>query len=179
MALIRALNTAVSGLKAQQFRIELIGNNIANVDTTAYKSARAEFTTLLSQFLRAGVAPQGNLGGIDPLQLGLGTQVGATMSNFNQGPMKLTGVPSDLALDGDGFFIMNDAIGKPVYTRDGSFSINPANMLHDTATGFIVQGWGIDENFVVNNGGPLEDVSIPVGVMSIARATETATMEGT
>ena len=66
MALIRALNTAVSGLKAQQFRIELVGHNIANVDTTAYKTSRAEFNTLLSQLLRAGVAPQGNLGGIDP-----------------------------------------------------------------------------------------------------------------
>jgi flagellar hook protein FlgE len=178
MALIRALNTAVSGLKTQQFRIELVGHNIANVDTTAYKAARAEFNTILSQLVRAGIAPQGNLGGIDPIHLGLGAQVGATTTNFNQGPVKLTGVASDLALDGDGFFVLRDGTGEQVYTRDGSFSINPSNLLHDTATGAIVQGWGVDENFQVQSGGPLENIVIPVGAMKIARATESARLEG-
>ncbi len=178
MALIRALNTAVSGLRSQQFRIELIGNNIANVDTTAFKASRAEFNTLLSQFLRAGVAPQGSHGGIDPIQRGLGTQVGATTTDFTQGPVKLTGVASDLALDGDGFFLLRDGAGGLVYSRDGSFSINQGNLLHDTASGAIVQGWGVDENFQIKTGGPLENIEIPVGVLTIARATETASMEG-
>jgi len=178
MALIRALNTAVSGLRAQQFRIELVGHNIANVDTTAYKSQRAEFNTLLSQLLRAGIAPQGQNGGIDPIQIGMGTQVGATTTNFNQGPMKLTGVASDLALDGDGFFVLRDPNGEMIFSRDGSFTINPANLLHDAATGAIVQGWGVDENFQIRNGGPLENIVIPVGTLKIARATQTATFEG-
>ncbi len=178
MALIRALNTAVSGLKAQQFRIELIGNNIANVDTVGFKSGRTEFNALLSRFITSGVAPEGNLGGIDPIQLGQGVTVAATTANWNQGSLKLTGVQSDLAVDGDGFFVLKDVNGSPIYTRDGTFSINPANLLHDAATGYIVQGYGIDADFNVRRGGPLSNIEIPVGVMTIARATSSAFLQG-
>lgn len=178
MALIRALNTAVAGLKSQQFRIETVGNNIANVDTTAYKSNRTEFNTLLSQMYTAGVAPQGHLGGIDPIQLGLGVQVAASTTNWNQGSVKMTGVSSDLAINGDGFFTVKDAGGNLVYTRDGSFTINPANLLHDPATGYIVQGWGVDSDFNIVSGGPLMDLEIPVGTLNIARATEMSQIEG-
>lgn len=178
MALIRSLNTAVAGLKAQQFRIETIGNNIANVDTTAFKSTRVDFSTLLSQTLSYGIAPEGNLGGIDPVQVGLGTQVASTSTDFNQGPTEATGVNSDLAIQGDGFFILNDSSGGDVYTRDGSFSINPANLLHDPATGYVVQGWTADENFQVSPGGPLEPLELEIGVQTIARATESTTFGG-
>src|SRR5262245_44585411 len=154
MALIRSLNTAVSGLKAQQMRIEIVGNNIANVDTTAFKETRPEFATILSQVMSFGMAPNGFLGGIDPTQVGLGTYVGATPKNFSQGPVKATGVNSDLALLGDGFFIMNDSQGRQVFTRDGSFSINPANLLHDPVTGYVVQGYMADSAFELQEGGP-------------------------
>jgi flagellar hook protein FlgE len=178
MALIRSLNTAVTGLRAQQLRIELVGNNIANVDTTAFKSSRAEFSTILSQLMSFGMAPDGFLGGIDPTQVGLGTFVGGTRKNFNQGPVELTGVSSDLAIVGDGFFVLRDSTGREVYTRDGSFSINPANLLHDAVTGYVVQGYGADENFQIQSGGPLRNIEIPLGVSTIARATTLATLEG-
>ncbi len=178
MALIRALNTAVSGLKAQQFRIETVGNNIANVDTVGYKTTRTEFSTMLSRMITSGIAPQNNLGGIDPIQLGLGTQVAASTSDWTQGPVKMTGISSDLAIDGDGFFILNDYSGQKVYSRDGTFSINPANLLHDAATGNIVQGWGVDSDFNIQSGGPLTGIEIPVGTLTIARATEHAYLEG-
>jgi len=178
MALIRSLNTAVSGLNAQQTRIEVVGNNIANVDTTAFKSSRAEFATILSQIQSYGMAPNGFLGGIDPLQVGLGTFVGGTPKDFNPGPIEATGVASDLAITGDGFFILKDVTGQEVYSRDGTFSINPSNLLHDAVTGNIVQGYTADENFQVTPGGPLEDIEIPVGVLTIAKATTETTMEG-
>ncbi|MFN0059554.1 MAG: flagellar hook-basal body complex protein [Planctomycetota bacterium] len=178
MALIRSLNTAVAGLKAQQFRIEVVGNNIANVDTTAFKGSRVDFSTLLSQTMSFGTAPQGFLGGIDPVQVGLGAQVASSTADFGQGPTEATGVSTDLAIQGEGFFILNDAAGGAVYTRDGSFTINPANLLHDPSTGFVVQGWMADENFQVTPGGPVQNVEIQVGVQTIARPTSIATFGG-
>ena len=178
MALIRSLNTAVAGLQAQQFRIETIGNNIANVDTTAFKSSRVDFAAMMSQMLKHGVAPQGTLGGIDPTQIGHGVLVGNTTSNFNDGPTEATGVTSDLALQGDGFFIVNDQANGRQFTRDGSFTINPSNLLHDPATGFVVQGWMADDNFQINTGGVLQDIEIPLGLETIARATDVVTVSG-
>lgn len=178
MALIRSLNTAVAGLKAQQFRIETIGNNIANVDTTGFKSTRVDFSTLLSQTMSYGVAPDGFLGGIDPVQVGLGTQIASSTTDFTQGPTEATGVNTDLAIQGDGFFILTDSAGGQVYTRDGSFTINPANLLHDPATGYVVQGWLADDNFRVTPGGPLDPVELEVGVQTIARATTSTTFGG-
>ncbi|MGE3164251.1 MAG: flagellar hook-basal body complex protein [Planctomycetota bacterium] len=178
VALIRSLNTAVSGLRAQQFRIEVIGNNIANVDTTAFKNSRVDFASMLSQSLTYGVAPQGFLGGIDPIQVGLGTQVGSTATDFSQGPTEATGVATDIAIQGDGFFTLRDQSGGAIFTRDGSFSINPSNLLHDAATGFVVQGYMADENFRIVTGGVLENIEIPVGVATIARPTTEAFFSG-
>ncbi len=178
MALIRSLNTAVTGLRAQQFRVEVIGNNIANVDTTAFKSGRVDFSTMMSQMLSHGVAPQGNLGGIDPTQIGHGVSVSNSVANFSQGPTEATGVNTDLAIQGDGFFILTDGQGGSVFTRDGSFTINPASLLHDPATGFVVQGWVADQNFQVSPGGALSNIEIPVGSQTIARATNLATISG-
>ncbi len=178
VALISSLNTAVSGLKAQQFRIEVIGNNIANVDTTAFKGTRADFATLLSQTRSFGVEPHGFLGGIDPVQVGLGTRVASTVTNFNQGPSEATGVATDLAIQGNGFFIMTDEAGGLVFSRDGSFTINPSNLLHDPATGFLVQGYAADENFQVVPGGALGNLEIPVGTLTIARATGASSFAG-
>ncbi|MBN1421136.1 MAG: flagellar hook-basal body complex protein [Planctomycetes bacterium] len=178
MSLIRSLNTAVSGLKAQQFRIEVVGNNIANVDTTAFKASRTDFSTILGQAVTYGMAPQGNMGGIDPLRVGLGVQVASTPSDFSQGPTKLTGVSSDLAIVGDGFFIMKTPSGGQVYTRDGSLAVNAANLLHDPATGLLVQGYGVDEGFQVRTQAVLQNLEIPVGVMTIAEATSRVSFEG-
>lgn len=179
MALIRAMNSAISGILGQQTRIDVIGDNLANLTTTGYKGGRAQFSTMLSQQLTAGTAPQGYLGGVDPLQIGLGVRVAETSRDFRNGSLEATGLKTDMALEGDGFFILNDQGGRPVYTRDGSFSINPSNFLHDPSTGFIVQGLMADyDNFKVDEAGPLQDLSIPVGDLNIAKSTENVYFDG-
>ncbi len=179
MALLRAMGSALSGLSAQQFRLDTIGDNLSNATTTGFKASRVEFQTLLSQTIRFGSAPQGQLGGVDPIQIGLGVQVGSVSRNFNQGELQATGVASDLAIDGSGFFILENGQGSRVFTRDGTFSINPQNLLHDPSTGFLVQGINADlATFTIPAGGPLEDVVVPVGNLQIAAATQIALFDG-
>ncbi|MFN7182144.1 MAG: flagellar hook-basal body complex protein, partial [Planctomycetota bacterium] len=159
--------------------IDITGNNLANVDTVAYKAQRVTFRDLFNQTISFGVAPQGNLGGIDPQQLGLGVQIGDTSRNFAQGALKTTGVKTDIALEGDGFFIVKDNDGSLLFTRDGSFSLNPQNLYHDPVTGRIVQGLMADfKTFEITQGGPLKDIEIPVGKLSIANQTSQIKLAG-
>ncbi|MDQ7779300.1 MAG: flagellar hook-basal body complex protein, partial [Planctomycetota bacterium] len=179
MALLRALNSAISGLQSHQFRIDVIGDNLANANTTGFKVGRANFQNMLSQTLSFGSAPQGFLGGIDPKQLGLGVLVGDTSKDFRQGGLNATGITGDLAVEGDGFFILNDVSGQPVYSRDGAFSINPANLMHNPTNGYIVQGWQADfTTFQLAPGGPVTNLEIPIGDLVIARATNVAEFDG-
>ena len=179
MALVRALNSAISGLRGQQFRIDTIGDNLANSTTTGFKSGRVQFHTLLSQTVAFGTAPQGFLGGIDPIQMGLGVTVGSTSRAFTQGELEVTGVTSDLGIEGDGFFVMQNQSGDLVFSRDGSFTINPSNQLHNPANGFIVQGINADINtFNIASGAPIENIEIPIGELQIAVATDEASFDG-
>lgn len=179
MALVRALNSAVSGLRSMQFGIDNIGDNLANSTTTAFKAGRVNFHTLLSQTISFGTAPSGFLGGVDPQQMGLGVAVAETSKDFRQGELEVTGIASDLGIEGNGFFIMRDAAGAFVYSRDGSFTINPSNLLHNPANGQIVQGVNADlSTFTITPGGPLENIEIPVGNLQIARATSVAEFDG-
>ena len=108
-----------------------------------------------------------------------GITVGSTTKNFSQGEFETTGVASDLAIDGSGFFITRDSHNQQLYTRDGAFSINPQGFLHDPSTGFMVQGVNADyTSFTIPQGGPLEDVRIPVGDLQIAAATTRAVFDG-
>ena len=184
MAMITALSSGISGLKVQEQRISVIGDNIANVDTVGYKQARANFETILSSTLGFGSAPTGSVGGTDPVQMGLGTTVGSITRMFTRGSLEATGITSDLSIQDTGelassFFILKDAAGTDVYTRDGSFTLGSSNYLQSTSTGYIVQGWMADyDNFAITTGGPVENVSIPLGDLRIARATESADMSG-
>jgi flagellar hook protein FlgE len=179
MALIRALNSAISGMKAQQFRIDVVGDNLANSTTTGFKATRVNFHTLLSQTISFGSAPQGNLGGINPKQLGLGVAVAQTTKDFSQGELEATGVATDLGIEGDGFFILKDANARQVFTRDGTFELNSENKLTNPAKGMIVQGINADlTTFTIPTGGELEDLYIPVGELQIAVATTTASYSG-
>lgn len=178
MALIRTLNTAVSGLRNHQVRIDTIGNNIANVNTTAFKASRTAFQSQFFQTLTFGSAAAGNLGGVNPQQVGLGLDLASISEDFGQGAMETTGVASDLAVEGDGFFILNNNAGTPVYTRDGSFRRNITNELVSPATGFKVQGWNANASFVIATGGATTTVLAPVGTMAIANQTTSATMVG-
>ena len=137
MPLVNAINTAVSGLQAQQTAIDTIGNNLANSTTTAFNAGRVEFATLLSQTIQFGTEPQGFLGGINPIQQGLGVTVSTISQDFSQGDLETTGIASNMAINGDGFFILRNASGEPVYSRAGAFSLDAANLLHDPGTGFV------------------------------------------
>ncbi|MBI2900350.1 MAG: flagellar hook-basal body complex protein [Planctomycetes bacterium] len=179
MALVRALNSAIGGLRSQQFRIDTIGDNLANSTTAGFKTARVEFETMLAQNLSFGSAPQGFLGGIDPMQIGLGVRVASTTRDFGQGELEVTGRTTDLGIDGDGFFILKDEAGGVTYSRDGSFTINPQNLLHNPSNGFIVQGIQADfTTFTVASGAPVQNLSIPVGTLTVAVATQNATYDG-
>lgn len=191
MALLRSLSTGISGLKAQQTAIDVIGHNIANASTTAYKTGRVNFTSLLSQSLRFGSAPNGAQGGTDPRQVGLGVQVGGVQHNFSDGPRRATGIATDLALEGNGFFMLAGGRGR-AFTRDGTFSLNSVGELVDPNSGYRVQGWMADPSpaneistaagatdFVINNtGSTTTNIRIPLGELRIARQTTSVVFGG-
>ncbi|MDB5326801.1 MAG: flgE, partial [Phycisphaerales bacterium] len=175
MALTSALFTGLSGLNANQTKLNVIGNNIANTNTTAFKSSRAEFASQFYLTDAGGSAPGAVSGGANPSQRGLGTQVSAIEKDMTQGSMETTGKDTDLAIDGAGFFIVEGAEGQQ-YTRAGDFTRNANNDL-TTAAGQYVMGFGTDANDNVIRG-KLQHLSIPTNLTSAAKATTTATMQG-
>ncbi|MBL8879943.1 MAG: flagellar hook-basal body complex protein [Phycisphaerales bacterium] len=176
MGLTTAMYTALSGINVNQSRIETIGNNLANVNTTAFKGSRTLFQTQFSQLMSAGNAPSETSGGVNPTQSGLGAVVATTQRIFTPGSIETTGIASDLAVEGNGFFVVRRPNGQQVFTRDGAFTVTPDNRLV-TRDGSYVQGFTIDPNFVVQPGA-LSDLTIPLGTLSIARATQNVRMDG-
>ncbi len=175
MGLTTSLFTGLTGLAAGSTSISVAGNNIANVNTNAFKSSRVNFETQISQTLGSGSAPDGSRGGTNPNQVGLGNQIGSVTRNFENGAIGPTGVNTDLALEGDGFFIVDDG-GTQRYTRNGNFSIDRDFNL-TTSSGGRVQGFGVDDDFNVVEG-VLTDVALPRGVTTIASPTTEARFAG-
>ena len=172
-----ALFTAVTGLQGFQRKLDVIANNIANVNTTGYRGARVLFQDLFSQTLAGGSAPTGALGSTNPRQIGLGVRISSIDTNFNQGSLTTTGVSSDLAIQGNGFFILSGGQGL-TFTRDGSFNVSTNGFLEDSATGFLVQGYNADDNGVVDANGPIEPLEIPIGGQAIVQPTSITTLVG-
>ena len=114
--MLRSMFSAISGLRGNQIYMDVIGNNIANINTTAFKSARASFSTTLAQTVRPASAPQLDRGGINPVQVGLGTTLASIDTIFIQGDLKSTSRLTDMAIEGEGFFILSDG-QRQVYTR--------------------------------------------------------------
>jgi len=175
MASTTALFTGLSGLLASSRTIDVVGNNIANVNTTAYKDNRLLLETTFSRTFSLGTAPSTNSGGSNPGQIGMGVSVAGTQRNFSNGALGVTGVSTDLALEGNGFFIVNDA-GSTQYTRSGAFMRNAQNELV-TISGGRVQGYGIDENFNIIQGS-LVDMTLPIGTLTLAEATRNVVFNG-
>lgn len=175
MASTTALFTGLSGVLANSRLIDVVGNNIANVNTTAYKSNRLMLETAFSRTFNLGTAPSDTRGGSNPSQIGMGVKIGGTQRNFNNGGMSATGVNTDLAIEGDGFFVIDDS-GNQRYTRAGAFFRDSENQLV-TQQGGKVQGYGIDENYNVV-AGQLTDVTIPMGILTIAEATRNVVFTG-
>lgn len=177
MGLTSALFTGLSGLNSSQFRLDVIGDNIANINTTGFKGSRTLFQTQFARTLSAGTKPSGSQGGTNPNQIGLGSTVGAIQRFFTAGSIETTGVANDLAIEGEGFFVLRTPENEAVYTRDGGFTLSADNRLI-TQDGYFVQGYSINSNFELIPGA-VGDLSIPVGSLTVARATERAQFDGT
>lgn len=175
MASTSSLLTGLSGLTANSRRLEVIGNNISNTNTTAFKSNRMLFSAALSRNFSLGSAPGDATGGTNPGQVGLGVKIAGTQRNFNNGAISPTGVNTDLAIEGDGFFIVDRGQDR-FFSRAGAFQLNSNNDLV-TISGERVQGFAIDENFNLVEG-QLTDVNIPEGQLTIAEATENVNFAG-
>ncbi len=137
-----SLYTGISGLDAYQSWIDMISNNIANTATTGFKAQRMTFADQFYQQIGSPSGPTQTSGGVNPVDQGLGVKVNTVDTEFGQGGLETTGINTDLALNGDGFFIMNNAngTGSPTYTRDGAFSLNSNGLLYDPASGNAVHG---------------------------------------
>ena len=175
MGSTNALFTGLSGLLSNQRRLDVIGNNIANVNTTAFKSSRMLFATLYSQTTSRGSGPQGFHGGTNPTQVGHGAMTAGTQRNFAGGAITATGILTDMAVDGDGFFIAN-LDGETLFTRDGAFQLNENRQLV-TAQGAYVMGWGVDDQWQIIDG-ELQPLEIPLGATTVAQATRNVYLDG-
>lgn len=175
MASTSTLFTGLTGLNAHARKLDVIGNNIANVNTTAYKSSRMLFSSMFTQNLGLGTTPSEVLGGVNPKQIGNGVGIGAIQRNFNNGTLNPTGDLRDMAVDGSGFFIV-EREGQSFYTRAGTFRQDPEDNL-TTATGERLLGYAIDEDFNILTG-QLVPLNIPVGKRTIAEATENVSVVG-
>jgi flagellar hook protein FlgE len=174
MALSSALFTGLSGLDVNQARLNVVGNNIANANTVAFKSSRALFKPQFYVTESGGTPPNEHIGVSNPSQRGLGAQVASIEKDFSAGSIEPTGKPTDMAIDGTGFFVVKG--DKQSYTRDGSFSLNAANELV-TSAGEFVQGYSADKDGNVQ-AGVLSNLTIPLGTTTTAQATGNVTLEG-
>jgi flagellar hook protein FlgE len=176
MGLTSAMYTGLSGLNSNQFSIDTIGNDVANVNTTAYKEHRANFENQFSLMLNAGTGPGAMTGGTNPSQVGLGSKLSGVQQNLLQGSIETTGVPTDLAIEGEGYFVVRTPETDQAFTRDGTMGIDSNHHLV-TSDGHAVQGYGIDSNFNIVTS-ELDDLEIPLGILTTARQTTEAQMDG-
>jgi flagellar hook-basal body protein len=178
MGLASALTTALTGLSAAETQIDVAGNNLANSQTVGFKASEAVFVTQFLQTQSLGSAPSSTDGGTNPRQTGLGVRVGEISPNFTQGTIEVSSSPSDLAIQGEGFFVVQGSQEQNLYTRNGIFKTNAENKLV-TTTGNFVLGYGIDEDYNILATADLVPIEIPLGNEYVAKATTDVTIEGT
>jgi flagellar hook protein FlgE len=159
-----SMNSAVSGLRAHQLMLDVVGNNIANINTPGFKASRTTFADVLSQTLSGATAPAGSTGGTNAQQVGLGVRVGAISNQFTQGGLLTTSKPTDLAIQGEGFFTLSDG-AVSYFTRAGAFELDGNGYLVDSITGYRVQG-------------AAGDIQVSPGAASPPMASTTATFTG-
>lgn len=167
--MMRSLYSGVAGLKTHQTRMDVIGNNIANVNTTAYKSSSMTFSELMSQTTQkaSGANATTGVGGTNAKQIGLGVKAGAINTAITtQGSTQSTGNPFDIMITGDNFFVVSNG-SENFFTRDGSFYVDGAGNLAMTSTGYNVMGWGVDET----TGNIKQDTVTALRIMSAANMT--------
>jgi len=177
--MMRSLFSGISGLKSHQTRMDVIGNNIANVNTAGYKSSRATFSDALSQTLTGASKPSGNIGGTNAKQIGLGVSVASIDQVMGDGSPQSTGKNTDLAISGNGFFVMTTASGSKYFTRDGAFEFDEAGDFVLPGSGYYVMGWNVDESTnQLNTTGSPEIVHVPLGRTMDAKQTTATVFTG-
>lgn len=175
--MMRALFSAISGMKNHMSYMDVVGNNIANVNTTAYKSSRVTFQDILGQTVKGASTPQGGRGGTNPAQIGLGMNLGGIDSLMTQGSLQSTGKLTDFAIQGEGFFILSDG-GRQYYSRDGAFDIGVDGGLVSPVTGLRVMGWVSDGVNAVDTQTPVQPLNIPFGTRISAQETTSMLLQG-
>ncbi len=171
--MMRSLYSGVSGLQNHQTRMDVIGNNISNVNTVGFKRGRVNFQDMISQQMSGAARPTDELGGVNPKEVGLGMTIATIENVFNQGNLQTTGVSTDVAIQGSGFFLLKSG-EESFYTRNGAFGLDRDGTLVNPANGMRVQGWMAQElngEMVVSTAATPTDLVIPVGSKDPARAT--------
>jgi flagellar hook protein FlgE len=172
-----ALSAGVTGLQAHQKMLDVAGNNLANVNTTAFKASSITFSELLSETVKKASQPTNTVGGTNPQQMGTGVGVAGISPNMTQGSIVSTGNPLDLALEGEGYFVVSDG-GQGIFTRAGAFAVDANSIMVDPATGYRVQrisAIGESDGFQVAGD---SDLHVPYGTPMPAQLTSTITVSG-
>jgi flagellar hook protein FlgE len=170
MALLNSLFAGVSGLRNHQSMMDVIGNNIANVNTIGFKGSRVTFSDTFNQFLKAGTNPTETTGGTNTFQIGLGMKINSIDRNWSQGTFERTGITTDLALQGDGLFVLKSN-GEKFYSRAGAFVFDADGKLVSTQNGAIVQGKVANSDGAIPPGNNLGDIVIDANLKLPAVAT--------
>ena len=171
--MMRSLWAGVAGLQNHQTRMDVLGNNIANVNTNGFKKGRVTFQDMLSQTLAGAAKPTDEVGGVNPQQVGLGMMVATIDTIHTQGALQSTGVMTDVAIQGNGFYVLKDG-DKRFYTRNGAFGLDQDGRLVNPTNGMRVQGWMAQNaggQAFINNAAEVQDLVIPVGSKDPAKAT--------
>ncbi len=171
--MMRSLYAGVSGLQNHQVRMDVLGNNIANVNTAGFKKGRVVFQDMLSQTMSGAANPTDEIGGINPKQVGLGMIIASIDTIHTQGSLQTTGNMTDLAIQGNGFFVERNG-DKLFYTRAGNFGLDKNGYLVNPSNGLKVQGWmatEIEGEMEINVSAEIEDLIIPIGGKDPAKQT--------
>ncbi len=177
MGLMRSLFSGVSGLRNHQLFMDVIGNNIANVNTTGFKVGRIGFSEIFAQTLKGTTQPVSNRGGTNPIQIGLGMSVSTIDTIFAQGNIESTGQVTDLALQGEGFFVVSDG-ARRYYTRAGGFQFNAEDTLILPGSGLKLQGYLANQDGEITAGTPITDLRLPINRKIAAVATTNVELAG-
>src|SRR5579884_418864 len=178
--MLQAMFSGVSGLQVHQVRLDVIGNNIANVNTIGFKAGRATFQDQLSQTLRASARPSTQVGGQNPSQIGLGAALGAVGTLQTQGNLQTTGKPTDLAIQGNGFFLVSSG-NNVYYTRDGSFDLDSDGLMVNPSNGLKLLGYIADADGNIDTSQQITQdsvIKIPVGTQTSVKQTSASTFQG-
>lgn len=174
--MLRSLFSGISGLRSHQTMLDVTGNNIANVNTTGFKSSRVVFQDTLSQVVANAGGAQDGVGGTNPAQVGLGVRVAGIATSFTQGASQTTGRSTDMMIQGDGFFVVRKG-AESFYTRAGSFDFDATGQMVLPGEGALVQGWAA-VNGVIDTNAALSDLRVPAGTTMGAVPSSAADIRG-